>query len=82
MVSISMLCSLIRYFTFNKDRFPNPEDMQKKIASRGRKMVCSVDPHIKEDDGYVMYTECTNLDIFVKDRNGQQYKGFCWPGRL
>ena len=45
-------------------------------------MVCSIDPHIKEDDGYFMYTESRELDFFIKDKNGKQYKGFCWPGRL
>ena len=56
--------------------------MLNKVASRGRKMVCSIDPHIKEDDGYFMYNECRNHDLFIKDRNGKQYKGFCWPGRI
>ena len=79
---INMLYSFTRYFTFSQDRFPNPEDMLNSVASRGRKMVCSIDPHIKEDDGYFMYTECRNRDLFIKDRNGKQYKGFCWPGRI
>ncbi|PWZ53232.1 putative glucan 1,3-alpha-glucosidase [Zea mays] len=38
-----------RYFTWDHSAFPNPEEMQRKIADKGRKMVTIVDPHIKRD---------------------------------
>ncbi len=69
-----------RYFVFDQDRFPNPEDMLIKVATTGRKMVCSVDPHLKEDDNYYVYREAKQLGFFVKDRDGKDFKGFCWPG--
>ena len=36
-----------RYFTWDKNLFPNPKSMIDEVASRGRKMVTIVDPHIK-----------------------------------
>ncbi len=77
-----MLFALLtsRYFTFNQDRFPNSEDMLRKVASSGRKMVGTIDPHLKEDDNYFVYAEAKALGLFVSDKAGKQYTGFCWPG--
>lgn len=41
--------------TWNKDKFPNPKEMQNTIAQKGRKMVNIVDPHIKRVGGYKVY---------------------------
>lgn len=40
-----------RYFTWDKNVFPHPIDMQHNISAHGRKMVTIVDPHIKRDNG-------------------------------
>ena len=37
-----------RYFTWDKNKFPNPVQMQDELAATGRKMVTIVDPHIKK----------------------------------
>ena len=44
-------------------------------------MVTIVDPHIKKDDNYKVYTEVRDKDYPVKDKNNNQYDGWCWPGR-
>ncbi len=54
--------------------------MLKNVATTGRKMVCTVDPHIKEDDDFYVYREAKQLGFFVKDRDGKDFTGFCWPG--
>jgi len=69
-----------RYFTWDKHKFPNPLEMQKNIAHFGRKMVTIVDPHIKRDDHYYIHKEATQLGYYVKDKNGADFKGWCWPG--
>jgi alpha 1,3-glucosidase len=70
-----------RYFTWDDHNFPNPIDMQKKLASQGRRMVTIIDPHIKRDDGYYIHKEATKLGLYVKDKNGKKdYDGWCWPG--
>ena len=47
-----MLLSISRYFTWDTAKFPNPAEMQSKLATKGRKMVTIIDPHIKRDGNY------------------------------
>mmetsp|Transcript_7389 Transcript_7389/g.15074 ORF Transcript_7389/g.15074 Transcript_7389/m.15074 type:complete len:893 (-) Transcript_7389:33-2711(-) len=69
-----------RYFTWDKHLFPTPERMQEDIASKGRKMVNIVDPHIKRDANYYVHAEATKMGLYVKDASGKDYEGWCWPG--
>ncbi|GKC55303.1 probable glucan 1,3-alpha-glucosidase [Tanacetum coccineum] len=69
-----------RYFTWDKTLFPNPEEMQNDLASRGRRMVTIVDPHIKRDEGYHIHKEASKNGYYVKDASGKDYDGWCWPG--
>lgn len=69
-----------RYFTWDKSLFPNPKEMQNKIAAKGRHMVTIVDPHVKRDDNYYLHKEATALNYYVKDSNGKDFDGWCWPG--
>ncbi|CAI4222718.1 unnamed protein product [Auanema sp. JU1783] len=70
-----------RYFTWDKNKFPHPDDMISKVASKGRKMVTIVDPHIKKDDGYSVYKDAKDLGLFVKKSDGTtDFEGHCWPG--
>lgn len=69
-----------KYFTWDRVLFPNPEEMQKKLAAKGRHMVTIVDPHIKRDESYFLHKEATSKGYYVKDANGNDYDGWCWPG--
>ncbi|CAK9316407.1 unnamed protein product [Citrullus colocynthis] len=69
-----------RYFTWDKALFPNPEEMQRKLAAKGRHMVTIVDPHIKRDDSFPLHKEATKKGYYVKDAAGNDYDGWCWPG--
>ncbi|CAG8662663.1 16876_t:CDS:10, partial [Cetraspora pellucida] len=69
-----------KYFTWDADKFPDPEKMQKDLMKKGRKMVTIIDPHVKRDKDYYIYKEASDLDLFVKESNGQEYEGQCWPG--
>ncbi|CAH9070990.1 unnamed protein product [Cuscuta epithymum] len=69
-----------KYFTWDKVLFPNPEEMQRKLASKGRHMVTIVDPHIKRDDSYYIHKEASEKGYYVKDGTGKDYDGWCWPG--
>ena len=70
-----------RYFTWDRDLFPKPRELIGDIASRGRKVVAIVDPHVKRDEGYRVYSEARKKDFFVKDKTGQKdFEGWCWPG--
>ena len=70
-----------RYFTWDDKTFPNPIEMQNKLASQGRRMVTIIDPHIKRDPQYYIHKEATALGLYIKDKNGDKdFDGWCWPG--
>ena len=69
-----------RYLTWDRDLFPDSAGLITDIASRGRKVVAIVDPHVKKDDGYPVYAAAKAAGHFVKDRTGAEFDGWCWPG--
>ncbi|KAF9436979.1 hypothetical protein BGZ76_002382 [Entomortierella beljakovae] len=69
-----------RYFTWDNTKFPNPSDMQQSIGAKGRKMVTIIDPHIKKDDNYHVSRGAKELDIYIKNKDGNSFEGWCWPG--
>ncbi|XP_058161281.1 neutral alpha-glucosidase AB isoform X2 [Dasypus novemcinctus] len=69
-----------RYFTWDPSRFPQPLTMLEHLASKRRKLVTIVDPHIKVDSGYRVHEELRNQGLYVKTRDGLDYEGWCWPG--
>lgn len=46
-----------RVFTWNKERFENPEAMIKTLNNMGFKVVTIIDPGVKVDKGYKIYDE-------------------------
>ncbi|SGY21788.1 BQ5605_C016g08274 [Microbotryum silenes-dioicae] len=72
-----------KYFIWNKDYFPTPEKMQQKLVDRGRQylqLVAIVDPHIKRTSSLHVYKEAQDLDVLCKDRDGNEFRGWCWTG--
>ncbi|CAG0886935.1 unnamed protein product [Darwinula stevensoni] len=69
-----------KYFTWDSHKFPNSIEMINSLASRGRKMVTIVDPHIKKDGGYFLHQEASSRGYYVKNSKGDDYDGWCWPG--
>ncbi|NXU81320.1 GANC glucosidase, partial [Oreotrochilus melanogaster] len=69
-----------RYFTWDKKKFQNPRKMQEHLRKKKRKLVVIVDPHIKVDPMYTLYSQARDKGYFVKDRNGKDFEGICWPG--
>ncbi|KAF9182981.1 hypothetical protein BGZ51_004318 [Haplosporangium sp. Z 767] len=70
-----------RYFTWDQAKFPNPMDMQRALSAKGRKMVTIIDPHIKKDNDYYVSKEGAELDIYIKNKDGDSdFDGWCWPG--
>ena len=45
-----------------------------------RQMVTIIDPHIKKDNSFHLYKEATDQGLFVKDKDGKEFDGWCWPG--
>jgi alpha 1,3-glucosidase len=69
-----------RYFTWDKRAFPDPIAMQEKLSAHGRRMVAIVDPHIKRDDKYAVHSAATASNLYIKDKDGRDFDGWCWPG--
>ncbi|KAJ8927406.1 hypothetical protein NQ314_020186 [Rhamnusium bicolor] len=68
-----------KYFTWNPETFNDPIEMQKNLSASLRKLVTILDPHIKVDGSYPVYTGAEK-DYFVKWSNGSNFEGDCWPG--
>lgn len=43
-------------------------------------MVTIVDPHLKKDDNYKVYSDAKSKELLVKNKDGNDYDGWCWPG--
>lgn len=69
-----------RYFTWDYSRFPNPTELQNHIATRGRKMVTIIDPHIKRDDNYKLHKKAIEENYYIRKPDGKPFDGWCWPG--
>jgi len=70
-----------RYFTWDKKRFPNPKRMQELLRSKNRKLVVISDPHIKIDPNYSVYVKAKEQGFFVRNHEGGDFEGVCWPGQ-
>lgn len=69
-----------RVFTFDENRFPNPEKMMEELRGLGFHIVPIVDPGVKKDPMYAVYMEGVDGDFFCKTAEGDIYTGPVWPG--
>lgn len=71
-----------KFFTWDEDKFPEPVEMQRQLATKGRHMVTIVDPHLKVDDAYGPYTAAKARKYLIRDPAAPKspYEGECWPG--
>ncbi|XP_046876075.1 neutral alpha-glucosidase AB-like isoform X2 [Hypomesus transpacificus] len=69
-----------RYFTWDNNKFPRPKDMLQTLKDNKRKMVTIVDPHIKVDSAYKIHSEIRSKGFYIKNKDGGDYEGWCWPG--
>jgi len=69
-----------KYFTWDPDNFPDPVSMQDQLAAHKRKLVAIIDPHIKKEDNYHVDQEMASHGYAVKNKDGNAYEGWCWPG--
>lgn len=40
------------------------------------------DPHIKIDPDYSVYAKAKEQGFFVKNHEGGDFEGVCWPGKI
>ncbi|CAG9331965.1 unnamed protein product [Blepharisma stoltei] len=70
-----------QYFMWDHNTFPDPIGMQNTLDTQNRKLVTIIDPHIKRSDKYSVHCEAEDLDLYVKNEDGEDFVGLCWPGR-
>lgn len=68
-----------KYFTWNFDKFPNPERMLKELDHTGRNLIIIIDPHMKE--GYHVSDSLQEKGITMRNNKNETYSGHCWPGQ-
>ncbi|NRB50159.1 MAG: DUF4968 domain-containing protein [Saprospiraceae bacterium] len=68
-----------RCFTWNKDHFPKPKKMIKKLRKKGFHTVVMIDPGIKVDEDYHVYSEGIEKDAFCRRTDGTLMTGPVWP---
>lgn len=67
-------------FTWNHERFPNPEKMISDLSTQGFHLVTILDGHPAAQKGYAPYDEGVAGNYFVKNPDGSIYEGAVWPG--
>ncbi len=66
-------------FTWNSERFPDPEKMISDLGAQHFRVVCILDPHPKAEKGYAPYDEGIKGNYFVKNPDGSVFEGPVWP---
>uniref|UniRef100_A0AAY4DM90 Neutral alpha-glucosidase AB n=1 Tax=Denticeps clupeoides TaxID=299321 RepID=A0AAY4DM90_9TELE len=69
-----------RYFTWDPNKFSQPKDMLQGLKDKRRNLVAIVDPHIKVDSNFKVHNEIRSRNFYVKNKDGGDYEGWCWPG--
>ncbi|PAE21116.1 alpha-glucosidase [Bacillus sp. 7504-2] len=70
-----------RVFTFDQERFSNPEKLIEELRVEGVHIVPIVDPGVKADPEYYLYQEGIRGDMLCKYLDGEIFHGDVWPGK-
>lgn len=72
-----------RVFTWDRERFPDPDGMLRELEAMGFKTVVIIDPGVKADTttGYPVARAGLRGKHFVRYPDGEIYVGSVWPGR-
>jgi len=66
-------------FTWNRERFPDPQKLISDLRAQHFRVVSIVDPHPKAEKGYAPYDEGIAGNYFVKNSDGSVYEAPVWP---
>jgi alpha-glucosidase len=69
-----------KIFSWDKKRFPYPDQMIDLLKEMGFEVVVICDPGIKIEDNYVPFQTGKEEDIFLKYPDNTHYEGEVWPG--
>jgi alpha-glucosidase len=68
-------------FTWDRERFPDPQKMISDLRAQGFHVVCIVDPHPKVEKGYAPFDTGIAGNNFLKRPDGSVFEGPVWPSR-
>ncbi|HEX6126017.1 MAG TPA: glycoside hydrolase family 31 protein [Pyrinomonadaceae bacterium] len=68
-----------RVFTWDKTRFPDPKKLVSDLKAGGFQTILIIDPGIKVDPNYRVYTDGKRLGMFVKNADGTELNRNVWP---
>ncbi len=69
-----------RVFTWDEKRFPEPEEFISRLGERGFNVVTIVDPGVKVDETYGVYTEGRDRGFYCQTAEGEEFHNVVWPG--
>ncbi|HLZ31312.1 MAG TPA: TIM-barrel domain-containing protein [Chloroflexota bacterium] len=69
-----------RVFTWDPNRFPDPAGLVRELEALGVKLVTILDPGVKVDENYPVFTTGRADDLFCKTFAGEDYHNVVWPG--
>ena len=69
-----------RVFTWDEARFPEPEKFIARLKERGFNVVTIVDPGVKVDETYSVYTEGRERGFYCQTAGGEEFHNVVWPG--
>lgn len=69
-----------RVFTFDKQKFGDLPVLLRQFKERGFHSVAILDPGIKVDKQYDVYTSGVEQNVFLKNKDGSHYEAKVWAG--
>jgi alpha-glucosidase len=69
-----------RVFTWNQEAFPNPQRLIADLAAAGFHSVVIIDPGVKQEKTYSVYTSGITKGYFLRKANANLFIGTTWPG--
>lgn len=70
-----------RVFTWDNERFPNPQKMIVDLNEQGFKTIVMIDPGVKVDEEYDVYRQGMERDYFCKRPDGETMIAPVWPSK-
>ncbi len=69
-----------RVFTWDLERFPDPQGLAQDLREKGIRLITIVDPGIKVDDQYSVFTDGRDQKVYCKLPDGSLLRAPVWPG--
>ncbi len=69
-----------KVFTFDQERFPDPQGTDDYLHGLGFKSVWILDPAVKAKPAYSVYDEGVSEEHFLRDAEGHEHHECTWPG--